>query len=202
MWFAAVTRLVSRLAAHYLPLAEFSAKERGQMLEGFLRALTASRNRSSRRWDLRGLKSRRALAASLSIIPNYPHRAKAGFVAASPGKGLAVLTTSPGSSERFMGRVRLVRLPRVEEARGNLIELDHASLPFLPQRTFIVDNVPRGTVRGGHAHQACQQLLVCLKGRLTVEILFNDEQAEVVLDTPELALYVAPRVWNSTALRS
>jgi hypothetical protein len=36
MWFAAVTRLVSRLAAHYLPLAEFDAKERGQMLEGFL----------------------------------------------------------------------------------------------------------------------------------------------------------------------
>jgi len=31
---------------------------------------------------------------------------------------------------------------------------------------------------------------------LTVEILFNDEQAEVVLDTPELALYVAPRVWT------
>jgi hypothetical protein len=36
MWFAASTRLVSRLAAHYLPLAEFNAEERGQMLEGFL----------------------------------------------------------------------------------------------------------------------------------------------------------------------
>jgi hypothetical protein len=98
--------------------------------------------------------------------------------------------------ERFMGRVRLVRLPCVEETRGKLIELDHASLPFLPQRTFIVDNVPRGTVRGGHAHQACEQLLVCLKGRVTIEIVFNDEQAEIVLDTPELALYVAPRVWT------
>jgi glycosyltransferase involved in cell wall biosynthesis len=36
MWFAALTRLMSRLAAHYLPLAEFSAEDRGQMLEGFL----------------------------------------------------------------------------------------------------------------------------------------------------------------------
>jgi hypothetical protein len=36
MWFAALTRLLSRLAAHYLPLAEFSPEERGQMLEGFL----------------------------------------------------------------------------------------------------------------------------------------------------------------------
>ncbi len=36
MWFAAVGRLISRLAAHYLPLAEFDAAERHQMLEGFL----------------------------------------------------------------------------------------------------------------------------------------------------------------------
>jgi hypothetical protein len=36
MWSAAVGRLVSRLAAHYLPLAEFDADERRQLLAGFL----------------------------------------------------------------------------------------------------------------------------------------------------------------------
>ena len=100
-----------------------------------------------------------------------------------------------GSLESFAGHVRLVELPKVNENRGRLIEFDYASLPFVPRRSFIIDNVPRGTVRGGHAHKVCQQLLVCLQGRLTVELVFKNQQAEALLDDPAVALYLAAGVF-------
>ena len=101
-----------------------------------------------------------------------------------------------GSLNSFMGRVRVVELRWVDEARGQLIEIDHASLPFLPRRTFIVTNVPAGTSRGGHSHRECEQLFVCLQGSLTIDVAFGDERVEILLDVPRLALYVAPGIWT------
>jgi hypothetical protein len=92
-----------------------------------------------------------------------------------------------GSLDSFMGRVRVIELRWVDEARGQLIEIDHASLPFLPRRTFIVTNVPAGTSRGGHSHRECEQLFVCLQGSITIDAAFGDERAEILLDVPRLA---------------
>jgi UDP-2-acetamido-3-amino-2,3-dideoxy-glucuronate N-acetyltransferase len=97
--------------------------------------------------------------------------------------------------EGFEGRVRFVQLREVDEPRGKLIEIDYAALPFAPCRSFIVGDVPNGSIRGGHAHEKCEQLLICLQGQLHIEVLFKRQRAEITLNDKAVSLYIGARVW-------
>lgn len=68
-------------------------------------------------------------------------------------------------------------------------------LPFAPQRYFVVFDVPAGQVRGQHAHRECHQVLVCLRGSVTVRSDDGLSAEEWQLDGPALGLYLPPMVW-------
>lgn len=92
----------------------------------------------------------------------------------------------------------VIELPIHRDMRGALVagELDDI-LPFVPQRYFIVFNVPSRHVRGDHAHRACTQFLTCLAGSLTVHLDDGEHRAEVELDSPGRGLLIPPMVWAS-----
>jgi len=98
--------------------------------------------------------------------------------------------------EAFEGRVRFVELRDVSEPRGRLVEIDYTALPFAPCRSFVVGDVPDGLSRGGHAHEKCEQLLVCLQGRVAVEVLSGHRHAEITLNDKAVGLYIGARVWT------
>lgn len=91
----------------------------------------------------------------------------------------------------------LVRLPKIVDLRGALSfgEIG-AHLPFTPQRFFVVYDVPSEEVRGEHAHRACHQFLVCLKGAVTIVLDDGQARDEVRLDTPQVGLHIPPMVWG------
>jgi dTDP-4-dehydrorhamnose 3,5-epimerase-like enzyme len=64
------------------------------------------------------------------------------------------------------------------------------------RRYFIVFDVPSEDVRGEHAHRRCRQFLVCLRGRCRVVVDDGDKRAEIVLDRPNLGLYLPPMIWG------
>ena len=86
-------------------------------------------------------------------------------------------------------------LPIHLDARGGLVEMDFRNLPFVPKRAFIVEGAEAGSIRGGHAHKRCQQILVCVSGVVTVETLCGDQRATHVLDSPARALLIPARIW-------
>jgi len=49
-----------------------------------------------------------------------------------------------------------------------LVPIEFTDLPFVPLRMFSVNNVPAGSVRGGHAHHRTRQYLLCLAGKIRV----------------------------------
>lgn len=55
------------------------------------------------------------------------------------------------------------------DERGVLCPVDFEKLPFLPRRLFVIDDVPPGTVRGGHGHRSGSQMFFALSGRIEVE---------------------------------
>jgi hypothetical protein len=69
-------------------------------------------------------------------------------------------------------------------------------IPFPVRRYFIVFDVPSEDDRGEHAHRRCRQFLVCLRGRCRVVVDDGDKRAEIVLDRPNLGLYLPPLVWG------
>lgn len=92
---------------------------------------------------------------------------------------------------------RLIRLPKIVDLRGALSfgEIG-AQLPFTPQRFFVVYDVPSQEVRGEHAHRACHQFLVCVKGRCAIVVDDGTHRDEVLLDSARLGLHLSPLVWG------
>lgn len=103
-----------------------------------------------------------------------------------------------GVQERAVGvrGVSVVKLPLVVDLRGSLSFAETGQfLPFVPQRYFLVFDVPSREVRGEHAHRTCHQFLVCVKGSCSVVVDDGQHRAEVLLDRPNLGIHVPPMVW-------
>ncbi len=95
-------------------------------------------------------------------------------------------------------RVTLHKIPAFEDIRGHLIAAEIArELPFVPVRFFVVHHVPSGEVRGEHAHRECHQFLICIKGSVHVLVDDGSNRQEIVLDRPELGVYIPPRIWGT-----
>jgi len=97
------------------------------------------------------------------------------------------------------GQACLYRLQGIVDPRGALVPLDFGSLPFVPRRAFLVQDVPPGQVRGGHAHAHGQQLLVCVAGKVDVELRHRGQSEHVVLRAGSDALLVKAGVWAQQA---
>jgi UDP-2-acetamido-3-amino-2,3-dideoxy-glucuronate N-acetyltransferase len=109
-----------------------------------------------------------------------------------------VARPTAGAASLEVRGARILDMPVVSDIRGTLSfgEFD-AHLPFHPRRYFVVYDVPGKEVRGEHAHRALHQVLVCVKGSLSVMLDDGDRRDEVLLDGPHLGLYVPPMIWMS-----
>jgi dTDP-4-dehydrorhamnose 3,5-epimerase-like enzyme len=95
----------------------------------------------------------------------------------------------------FGGQVRRVSLASHEDERGSLLPISFKDLPFQPCRVFVVHGVPPGTERGRHGHQEGQQCLVCVSGRITVEMRLGGISEHCVLEPGSGGLLIGPGVW-------
>ena len=92
--------------------------------------------------------------------------------------------------------VRLQQMKLVEDLRGRLtVGQAGTDVPFVPQRYFMVFDVPGKDVRGEHAHHVCEQFLICVRGSVSVVVDDGKVSEEYLLDRPDLGLYVPPMVW-------
>ena len=92
---------------------------------------------------------------------------------------------------------QIISLPRVDDLRGALVhgECDR-HLPFKPERFFVVFDVPSREVRGEHAHRQLHELLICLRGSCAVALDDGTQRDEVSLNSPTIALHIAPWLWR------
>jgi acetyltransferase-like isoleucine patch superfamily enzyme/dTDP-4-dehydrorhamnose 3,5-epimerase-like enzyme len=113
----------------------------------------------------------------------------ADATAVRPSDGAEVSATS-------VGGVTVHRLPLVVDLRGNLSAGEFlVHVPFTPKRYFMVFDVPGKNVRGEHAHRRCQQFLVCARGSVNVVVDDGTSSEEIVLDQPNIGVFVPPLVW-------
>jgi len=94
--------------------------------------------------------------------------------------------------------VTLHRFKHVKDLRGNLSvgEFKH-EVPFIPQRYFLIFDVPSKKTRGEHTHKTCHQLLICVKGRCAVVADDGTYRQEFTLDSPTLGVYLPPMIWGT-----
>src|SRR5690606_7280787 len=136
-----------------------------------------------------------------AIVVGNPARI-VGYVTDGDGApataGDADAPAAPDTLPAAAGGARLQRLPRFADLRGSLSAGEfERDLPFPPRRYFLVFDVPSRETRGEHAHRACHQFLVCVRG--SVRVLADDgrQRGEFLLDAPDLGLYLPPMTWGT-----
>jgi UDP-2-acetamido-3-amino-2,3-dideoxy-glucuronate N-acetyltransferase len=134
-----------------------------------------------------------------AVVSGNPARI-VGYVDTKRGardQPVAVLAREAGAVAATTVRgVTVHQLPMFADLRGSLSAGEFPQqIPFVPKRYFIVFDVPGKDVRGEHAHRRCQQFMVCVRGSLAVVVDDGTSSEEIVLDEPNLGLYLPPMVW-------
>ena len=73
-------------------------------------------------------------------------------------------------------------LKKCTDSRGGiLLPLNFEDIDFIPNRMFVVSDVPKNSIRGEHAHYTTKQILLCVRGDIIVGFDDSISQKEVLL---------------------
>lgn len=121
-----------------------------------------------------------------------------GYVDAVQGSD----TTGPAGSQKGIRATQVTgvsihQMPRVVDIRGSLTvgEFDRG-IPFDAKRYFMVFDVPSKETRGEHAHKACHQFLICVRGSCAVVADDGINREEILLNSPDIGLHLPPMTWG------
>ena len=92
--------------------------------------------------------------------------------------------------------IRLQQLKRDDGALTVIPDDGPAGLGITVRRVFTVTDVPAGGVRGNHAHRDCTQVVVCLRGRVSVRVDDGRDAVTVELASADQGLSIPPGLWN------
>jgi UDP-2-acetamido-3-amino-2,3-dideoxy-glucuronate N-acetyltransferase len=126
----------------------------------------------------------------------------AGELAQAPNDAAATqgpaLPAFEGILDLGVGGATLHHLRLVRDMRGDLAAGEYErEIPFTPRRYFMVFNVPTREVRGEHAHRACHQFLICVRGSCGILLDDGANRRELTLDSPDLGVYMPAMVWGT-----
>jgi hypothetical protein len=93
---------------------------------------------------------------------------------------------------------RIINFPKIQDPRGNLTFLQCPDqIPFKIQRTFWTYDVPGGEIRGGHAYNSQEEVIVALSGSFDVIITNIDgSEQKISLNRSYYGLYLPPKTWR------
>jgi dTDP-4-dehydrorhamnose 3,5-epimerase-like enzyme len=91
---------------------------------------------------------------------------------------------------------QLIKLPKIEDPRGNLSIIENDIIPFEIKRVYYLYDVPSGAERGGHAHKDQLEFLIALSGSFDVVLKKGEEQTMITLNRPNIGLLIPTGVWR------
>jgi dTDP-4-dehydrorhamnose 3,5-epimerase-like enzyme len=92
--------------------------------------------------------------------------------------------------------VQLLKIPVVEDIRGNLAFIQKDFLPFEFKRVYYLFDVPSSAYRGGHSHIVQQELLIALSGSFEVVVQDGLVKKSFVLNKPNVGLLIPTGIWR------
>ena len=92
--------------------------------------------------------------------------------------------------------IQLLKLPVVEDQRGNLAFIQEDVLPFEFKRVYYLFDVPSNAYRGGHSHIAQQETLIALSGSFEVVLQDGLDKKSFILNKPNVGLLIPTGIWR------
>lgn len=95
-----------------------------------------------------------------------------------------------------INEIQLIKIPVVEDVRGNLGIIQSDFLPFEFKRVYYLFDVPSTAFRGGHAHVDQQEVLIALSGSFEVTVNDGIEKKRYLLNKPNVGLLIPTGIWR------
>lgn len=93
--------------------------------------------------------------------------------------------------------IKMFTFPPHGDDRGQLVAIEEGiDLPFDVRRVYYIYDTLPGVRRGFHAHLQLEQILLCVNGSCKIHLDDGHETAEVVLDKPNVGLYISNNMWR------
>ena len=91
---------------------------------------------------------------------------------------------------------KLIDIPKIEDARGNLAVIEKEIIPFEIKRVYYLYDVPSTAYRGGHAHQAQHSIMIALSGSFDVLLENSKYKEAITLNKPDKGLLIPAGTWR------
>ncbi len=93
----------------------------------------------------------------------------------------------------------LIPIPSIiERNRGNLLFCEiKKQIPFIIKRVYWIYNVPPKQDRGKHAHKKTEQVLICLKGSIKIELDDGICKDSIILNNPRTGIFLGKMLWHT-----
>lgn len=96
-----------------------------------------------------------------------------------------------------LDEIKLIELPKIEDARGNLSFIQAPdTLPFELKRTYWIYDVAGGNSREGHAFRSQEEVIVALSGSFDVVLDDGVSRRRYHLCRSYYGLYVPRMIWR------
>lgn len=84
-----------------------------------------------------------------------------------------------------------------KDSRGKLVSIDHKKFKFFSiKRTFFIHFVKRKVIRGKHAHKKCSQFIICISGKIKINIIDHKlKKKSFILSSLDKGIYIRPYTW-------
>ena len=92
---------------------------------------------------------------------------------------------------------RKVRFKTYSDEYGSLVPIEEdQDTGFPSQRIYYIYGVGEGVRRGFHSHRDLEQILLCVRGQVTIHLAAPESEEEVLLNDPSEGLYIGPMIWR------
>nr|WP_299161699.1 FdtA/QdtA family cupin domain-containing protein [uncultured Eudoraea sp.] len=92
---------------------------------------------------------------------------------------------------------KILKLPKILDIRGNLSWFENSNqIPFDIKRTYFINDVPGGEIRGGHAFRKSTEFIVALSGSLDVVLNDGNKEIKYSLNRSDYGLYIPNLIWR------
>lgn len=83
------------------------------------------------------------------------------------------------------------------DLNGSLTSLEELKdIPFRFKRIFFIYNTKNDKQRGNHANRNSEFFLICISGSCKIKYYYNNSFNEVILDNPNIGLYLPKLIWK------
>ena len=97
---------------------------------------------------------------------------------------------------RNISDCKLLKIPKIEDPRGNLSVIENDVIPFPIKRVYYLYDVPSAAERGGHSHIEQQEFLIALSGSFDVILNDGNDQKKITLNKPFEGLLISNGIWR------